>query len=100
MDLYQAEWCPDSHRVRQRLTELGLDFGALQVAPEPELRDDMRDAVGADEIPVLVDGDEIVAGADEIMGYLDRRYGSTPAGEAHRAKARSKVPTFEEAAAG
>ena len=25
MELYQAEWCPHSHKVRQRLTELGLD---------------------------------------------------------------------------
>jgi glutaredoxin len=25
MELYQAEWCPHSQKVRQRLTELGLD---------------------------------------------------------------------------
>jgi len=31
IELYQAEWCPHSHRVRQRLTELGLDFVARQV---------------------------------------------------------------------
>src|SRR5207253_2334746 len=39
MELYQAEWCPHSHKVRQRLTELGLDFVARQVAAEPEDRD-------------------------------------------------------------
>jgi glutaredoxin len=32
LELWQAEWCPYSHRVRQRLTELGLDFVAHQVA--------------------------------------------------------------------
>ena len=31
MELYQAEWCPHSHKVRQRLTELGIDFTARQV---------------------------------------------------------------------
>ena len=24
-ELYQTEWCPASRRVRERLTELGLD---------------------------------------------------------------------------
>jgi glutaredoxin len=26
MRLYQAEWCPFSHRVRAKLTELGIDY--------------------------------------------------------------------------
>ena len=38
VDLYQAEWCPHSHRVRQRLTELGLDFAAHQVPVDPAER--------------------------------------------------------------
>jgi glutaredoxin len=36
VELFQAEWCPYSHRVRQRLTELGLDFTARQVAADPD----------------------------------------------------------------
>ena len=32
VELYQAEWCPHSHNVRQRLTELGIDFMARQFA--------------------------------------------------------------------
>src|SRR5205085_242499 len=39
MELYQAAWCPHAHKVRQRLTELGLDFTARQVPAEP---DDLR----------------------------------------------------------
>jgi len=31
LELYQAEWCPSSRRVRQRLTELGLDHVSRQV---------------------------------------------------------------------
>lgn len=29
LELWQTEWCPASRRVRQRLTELGVDYLAL-----------------------------------------------------------------------
>jgi glutaredoxin 3 len=96
MELYQAEWCPHSHKVRQRLTELGLDFYARQVPADPDDRDEMRRAVGTDEIPVLVaDGIEPVCGEDDILTYLSR-FGGTQDAETHRAKAREEVPTFAE----
>lgn len=97
MELYQAEWCPFSHRVRQRLTELGLDFTARQVEARPEDRHAMRRATGSNEIPVLVsdEGDRI-AGADAIVAWLDERYDERPDAGAHRAKARVDVPLFEE----
>lgn len=98
MELFQAEWCPHSHRVRQRLTELGLDFTARQVPADPDERDAMRDATGADEIPVLVDGGEIVEGDDAILEHLDARYDARPDAPQHRAKAREEVPAFEELA--
>lgn len=65
LTLYQAEWCPYSSAVRQRLTELGIDFVAKQVAPDPEQRE------GAHEIPLLVtaDGDRF-EGTDEVFEYL------------------------------
>src|ERR671937_258427 len=58
LELHQAEWCPHSHKVRQRVTELGVPFVARQVAAEPEQRHVMRqclialriaDATGLDE---------------------------------------------------
>ena len=36
LELWQTEWCPASHRVRQRLTELGLTYLAHQVPVEPD----------------------------------------------------------------
>jgi glutaredoxin 3 len=96
MELYQAEWCPHSHRVRQRLTELGLDFTARQVPADPGQRDAMRDAVGDDSIPALVDGDDVLHGDEEILAHLDRRYPERPDAGRHRAKARLEVPEFEE----
>ena len=96
MELYQAEWCPHSHRVRQRLTELGLDFVAHQVPAEPGDRERMRHAVGDDSIPVLVDDEHVVHGDDDILAYLDERYEERPDASIHRAKARQEVPEFEE----
>jgi glutathione S-transferase len=96
MELYQAEWCPHSHRVRQRLTELGLEFVAKQVAVEPSERDELRRAAGDDSIPVLVDGEHVVGGDENILAYLAERYQERADAAAHRAKARAEVPEFEE----
>src|SRR5436305_8726732 len=98
MELYQAEWCPHSHRVRQRLTELGLDFVARQVPAEPEEREQLQKAVGAEDIPVLVDDDQVIRGDEDILAYLDERYHDRPDANAHRAKAREEVREFEEIA--
>jgi glutathione S-transferase len=100
VELYQAEWCPHSHRVRQRLTELGLDFVARQVPADPERRDAMRDAVGDDSIPVLVDGDNVLHGDAAILEHLEGTYPKPPDAGRHRTKARLEVPEFEEVAAG
>lgn len=40
LELFQAEWCPFSARVRQRLTELGVDYIVWQVPVEREARTD------------------------------------------------------------
>ncbi len=96
MELYQAEWCPHSHKVRQRLTELGLDFQARQVAASPDEREEMKRAVGTNEIPVLVTDDaEPLRGEDDILAYLSR-FDARPDADAHREKARNEVPTFAE----
>jgi hypothetical protein len=36
LELYQTEWFPASRRVRERLTELGLDYLVRQVPVERE----------------------------------------------------------------
>jgi glutathione S-transferase len=65
LTLTQAEWCPYSSAVRQRLTELGLDFVARQVEP----REAQRTAV--DQIPTLETEDGIrFQGTDAIFEYL------------------------------
>ena len=88
IELYQAEWCPYSSRVRQRLTELGLSFVARQVPPDSADRDELRERTGGDEIPALIDDGEVVAGdADALIAYLDRTYDEPTEAEEHRRQA-------------
>jgi glutaredoxin len=89
-ELYQAEWCPYSACVRQRLTELGLDVILRQVEPEPEERERLHDVTGQREIPVLLldDGSALV-GMDEILELLDDGLEDPRYAEAHREQARA-----------
>ena len=95
IELYQAEWCPHSHRVRQRLTELGLDFVAHQVPVDPAERSDMERTTGRRSIPTIVlDDGSVVGGDDEIIAQLDRRYPEPPEAAPHRAKAVEEWPEW------
>ena len=67
MKLYQAEWCPFSHRVRAKLTELGIDYEAVNVSASAEKRTELKEITGDSTIPVLVDD-------DEILSYLEEKY--------------------------
>ncbi len=88
LELWQTEWCPASRRVRQRLTELGVDYVTRQVPVAKEQRDALRWATGSDTIPVLVldDGSTLI-GEDAIRAHLNRHIAEPPEAKAHRLKA-------------
>ena len=91
LELYQAEWCPHSHKVRQRLTELGVDVVLHQVAADREQRP------GQHAIPRLVTEDGgIFTGEEEILPWLDAHFEDRPDARRHRARARAEVPDFAE----
>ncbi len=46
LELWQTEWCPASRRVRQRLTELGIDYVTRQVPVEKDERTLLRERTG------------------------------------------------------
>ena len=97
MELYQAEWCPYSHAVRQRLTELGVDIYLRQVPAEQEDRDELEQVAGTREIPTLVtDEGETFTGEKEILPWLDLCFEERRDARRHRAKARKEVPDFAE----
>jgi glutathione S-transferase len=88
LELFQTEWCPASRRVRQRLTELGLDYVIRQVPVEREARAVLRNATGANTIPVLrLDNGSAIDGEQNILAYLAEHVLEPAEAEAHRQKA-------------
>jgi glutaredoxin/uncharacterized protein (DUF302 family) len=76
IQLYQAEWCPFSHRVRAKLTELGVPYQAINVAAEGQERTEIEELTGSTAIPVLVDGEKVVSDSSQIVSYLEGKYTS------------------------
>ena len=88
LELWQTEWCPASRRIRQRLTELDVDYVVRQVPVEKDGRTVLVAATGSDVIPVLVhDRDEAIVGEDAIRRWLDEAIAEPAGAEAHRLKA-------------
>ena len=87
LTLYQVEWCPHCHRVRQVLTELGLTYVAVNVPARQEERADIVALTGKPAVPVLQDGDRVVAPSGEILEYLRARYPEPEDAADHRARA-------------
>ena len=88
IELWQTEWCPASRRIRQRLTELGVDYLIRQVPVDKAARTALLAATGIDEIPaILCEDGEIVVGEHAIRRRLDERIAEGDGAEAHRLKA-------------
>lgn len=87
-ELWQTEWCPASRRVRQRLTELGIDYVTRQVPVDKNDRTMLRERTGTDTIPVLVaPGETPVVGEATILGFLATHEAFPTEARAHRLKA-------------
>ena len=95
IELYQAEWCPHSHRVRQRLTELGLDFVAHQVPVDMYQRVELERTSRQLSIPAVVfDDGTVPVGDDAILVSLGKRFSEPPDAAAHRAKMAEEWPEW------
>ena len=89
-ELFQAEWCPSSQRVRMRLTELQVDVIVRQVEAEPEDRNTLAERSDQRTIPALVTGEKLIVGSDDILQHLESTYCSPtqpPSVAEHRDKA-------------
>jgi glutathione S-transferase len=99
LELWQTEWCPASHRVRQRLTELGLTYVVHQVPVASGERAELEAATGHQTIPVLVAADgQVVADEQMIMSYLEAHYDEPAGADSQRQKAaKAKRKELEQA---
>ena len=86
-ELWQTEWCPASRSVRQRLTELGIDYVTRQVPVEKDDRVLLRERTGSETIPVLVAGEEALVGKADILAFLQTHEPVPAEARAHRLKA-------------
>ena len=91
MRLYQAEWCPFSHRVRAKLTELGVDYELVNVQASTQKRTELEEVAGTKSIPVLVDGEKVITDSSEAISYLEQKHASDP--EELRVHRRELSPT-------
>ena len=88
LQLFQTEWCPASHRVRERLMELGVDYVVRQVPADKRKRHDLVVATGTDTVPVLVTDDRrVLDGEERILAYLGEHYLEPRGVWMHRARA-------------
>ena len=98
LELWQTEWCPASHRVRQRMTELGLTYLVHQVPVERDDRAELANSTGQQSIPVLVADGEVIVGEDAIVTHLNTQFAEPPEAEQQRAKAaKAKRKELEQA---
>lgn len=78
MKLYQAEWCPFSHRVRTKLTDLGIGYELVNVSASAKNREELEEVAGTRAIPVLVDGHRVISDSEEAISYLEQEYEADP----------------------
>jgi len=96
LELFQTEWCPASGGVRQRLTELGLDYINRQVPVERETRTALREATGTDTIPALrLENGSVVVGEENILVYLSEQFVEPREAEAHQQKPLRRLLSLE-----
>jgi glutaredoxin 3 len=75
--LYQAEWCPYCARVRAKMTDLLLDYKVVNVPRSHAERDIVKQVSGQTGIPVMVEGDVMLDDDDDIIPYLEKKYGTS-----------------------
>lgn len=74
--LYNLDHCPYCRRVREKLAELNLEYEKIDVPREKSERQEVIAVSGQPSVPVLVDGDVIIADDDDkAIAYLEEKYG-------------------------
>lgn len=77
LELYQFEQCPYCKKVREKLTELNIDYICRNVQKGTRKRGIIITLGGKDQVPFLVDIDKdiFMYESDKIVEYLDKTYG-------------------------
>ena len=76
MKLYNIDECGYCAMVRDVLDRLGLEYETINVSWYPFDRKEVIKVSGQHLVPVLVDGDTVLADEQEIINYLEKKYPS------------------------
>ena len=74
MRLYNIDDCGYCAMVRNELAQIGLEYEKIDVSWSHPERKEVYEASGQTTVPVLVDGDKILADEYEIIDYLKKTY--------------------------
>lgn len=74
--LYRFRYSTNVERVALALAYKGLEVESVEV--DPGDRTPVRAASGQDLVPVLIDGDEVIADSTRILHHLERRFPDPP----------------------
>ncbi|MFC6826794.1 glutathione S-transferase N-terminal domain-containing protein [Halopelagius fulvigenes] len=75
--LYELEGCPYCAKVKNKLSELDLEYESKMVPRSHSERTEVEEVSGQTGVPVLVDEEHGVEGmseSDDIVEYLDETY--------------------------
>ena len=64
--------------VERRLRKLDLEHRTERLPYGKRKRPEIEELTDQRRVPVLVDGDEVIADSKRILQYLDWKYGSAP----------------------
>ncbi|MFB6127719.1 MAG: glutaredoxin family protein [Halolamina sp.] len=76
--LYELQGCPYCAKVKNKLSELGLEYESKMVPSSHAERTEVEEVSGQTGVPVLVDeahGVEGMPESDDIVEYLNETYG-------------------------
>ncbi len=76
--LYELPGCPYCAKVKNKLSELGLEYESREVPRSHGDRTEVEEVSGQTGVPVLIDEEHGVDGmseSDDIVAYLEETYG-------------------------
>jgi glutaredoxin len=79
LELFQFEQCPYCQKVREKMTELDLDYICRNVPKGSETRNLLIEIGGKEQVPFLVDTTDpsdviMMYESDDIIDYLEKNY--------------------------
>jgi len=72
--LFHVEWCPECRIVRERLSNLGLEYEDVVVPDFQPMRTQVYEVSGQYYVPVLKDGDTVLTETGDILEHVEARH--------------------------